>query len=60
MTGAVNGLRKQVRNFASSSESLLSAGLSADNPPFSEEERQMIAYYVAELAKLIGPAKSLP
>ncbi len=45
-------LRKQVRDFASSCEHLISYGL-REGQSFSENERLMIAYYLAEVSKLI-------
>jgi hypothetical protein len=48
----MNPLRKQVRDFVSSCEHLISLH-AADRQTLSQDERDMIAYYVAELERLI-------
>ncbi len=45
-------LRKEIQDFASSCERLLSHCLMPGNKPISEEERQLIGYYLEELSRL--------
>jgi hypothetical protein len=46
-------LRKEVQDFASSCEKLLSPCMAATgNEPLNEDERQLIVYYLDELRRL--------
>jgi len=55
LNGSTITFRKQVREFASSCEHLLSDHLSG-GVPLTEEEQQLITYYLVELQKLIRSA----
>ena len=51
-------LRQDVQNYLRSCEHLLSAAVTPHNPPFSQDELQIVNYYVGEVAKMVGqPAK---
>ena len=45
-------LRKEIQEFASSSERLLSHCMMPGDKQLSEEERQLISYYLDELSRL--------
>jgi hypothetical protein len=47
-------LRPEVQSFLSSCENLLSAGVAPHNAPFSSDELQIVNYYAAEVAKMVG------
>lgn len=44
--------RKEIQDFASSSERLLSHCMMTGDKQLSEEERQLISYYLDELSRL--------
>lgn len=45
-------LRKEIQDFASACEKLLSPYLTSSDEPLSEEERHVVLYYVDELRRL--------
>jgi hypothetical protein len=45
--------RKEVQNYLRSSEHLWSVA-AADHPPFTAEELQIVNYYAAEVAQMVG------
>jgi len=45
-------LRPEVQNYLRSCEYLLSIAATSPHTPFSEEERQLMNYYVAEVARI--------
>jgi len=47
-------LRKEVQDYLRSSEYLLSAMSSPTLPPLSQEERELVEYYLAELGKSLA------
>ncbi|HEY5931461.1 MAG TPA: hypothetical protein VIT63_01010 [Nitrospira sp.] len=49
-------LRKEVQDFARSCEKLLSLGITSVDEPLSEDERQLIIYYLDELRRLVTSA----
>ena len=46
--------RKEVQNYLRSSEHLLAVAAAADHPPFTTEELQIVNYYAAEVAQMVG------
>ena len=53
-------LRKEIKDYSNSCEHLISAALSFDAIPFSEEEIDWIAYYAAEMANLVNQLAHKP
>lgn len=51
---SVPPLRQEVQNYLRSCEHLLSVPAVPHNPPFSPEELQIMNYYTAEVAKMVG------
>jgi hypothetical protein len=45
-------LRKEIQDFASSCERLLSPCMTPGEEPLTEDERQLIGYYLEELSRL--------
>jgi hypothetical protein len=45
-------LRKEIQDFASACEKLLSPSMTSGDEPLSEEEREMVLYYMEELRRL--------
>ena len=45
-------LRKEIQDFARSCERLLSLRMTSGDEPLSEDERQLIVYYLDELKRL--------
>ena len=55
MPGAVfPSLRSEVQNYLRSCEHLLSVPAAPNNPPFTSDELQIVNYYAAEVAKMVG------
>ena len=48
-------IRKEIQDYARSSEHLLAAATTPDNAPFSQEELDLIEYYITELVHRILP-----
>lgn len=46
---AIPSLRKEISEYTRATEALLACVLMPDSPPLSDDERQMIAYYVSEV-----------
>jgi len=46
--------RKEVQNYFRSCEHLLSVPAAPHNPPLSTDELQIVKYYVAEVARMVG------
>jgi hypothetical protein len=58
MSDFLPSVRKEVRDYLRSSEYLLSAALTPHTPPFSQEERAMVGYYVGEVVtKILDPGQ---
>lgn len=51
-------LRKEIQDFAGSCEKLLSHCMTPGNNPLSEDERQLIIYYLDELRGLVTTIKT--
>lgn len=51
-------LRKEIQDFASSCEKLLSLCMTSGDEPLSEDERQLVVYYVDELRQLVTSINS--
>jgi hypothetical protein len=47
-------LRQEIQNYLRSCEHLLSIPAASHNPPFTSEELQIMNYYGAEMAKMVG------
>jgi len=52
-------LRKEIQDFAKSCEKLLSLCMTSGDEPLSEEERQLIDYYVDELRRLTASINAI-
>jgi len=46
-------LRPEVQSYLRSCEYLLSVAAASPHMPFSEEERQLMNYYMAEMARMV-------
>jgi|GEM_PF-4672618 len=55
----MNPLRKEIQEFASACEKLLSPYLTSGEEPLSEEEREVILYYLEELRRLTASVDTL-
>jgi hypothetical protein len=47
-------LRQEVQNYLRSCEHLLSVSAMPHHPPFTTDELQIVNYYAAEVAKMVG------
>jgi hypothetical protein len=52
-------LRPEIQNYLRSCEHLLSIPAASHNPPFSADELQIMNYYAAEVAKMVGQLAEL-
>lgn len=52
-------LRKEIQDFARSCEKLLSFRMTSGDEPLSEEERQLIDYYLDELRWLTASVNAI-
>ncbi|HSA84597.1 MAG TPA: hypothetical protein VLE46_00325 [Nitrospira sp.] len=53
-------LRKEIRDFVSACETLLSPYLTSGDEPLSHEERDVILYYLEELKRLTTSVETIP
>ena len=61
MPGATSfiSLRQEVQDYLRSCEHLLSVPAASHNPPFTSDELQIVNYYAAEVAKMVGQQAEL-
>jgi hypothetical protein len=51
----LSSVRQEVQDYLLSTEQLMSAMASSDNPRLTEIERNMVEFYTKELARLVTP-----